>query len=168
VTGEPNSKPKMVIIKWPGSNWAAYIKYPDESFYYAEGPTTGIAINRLSSKILPKRNKAMNYHDPSRTRLANWRPCWLDSHIALPPFQLEPHPTDPSMVCLTICHGARGIWLEKDIPLTDLHKIFHYWSEDPEGTFTSIFGLNDWPRHIPQTSHIPPVKRVAERIEDLI
>ena len=111
----------------------------------------------------------MNFHNPARARLGNWRPCWQDSHIALPPFQLEPHPTDASLVSLTICHGARGIWLEKDIPLTDLHKVFHYWSEDPEGTFMSLFGLPDWPRKAPQSStSAPSIKRVAERIEDLI
>lgn len=111
----------------------------------------------------------MNFHNPARARLGNWRPCWQDSHIALPPFQLEPHPTDASLVSLTICHGARGIWLEKDIPLIDLHKVFHYWSEDPEGTFMSLFGLPDWPRRAPQSStSAPSIKRVAERIEDLI
>jgi hypothetical protein len=87
----------------------------------------------------------MNFHDPSRTKLGNWRPCWLNSCIALPPLQLEPHPTDPSLISLTICHGSRGVWLEKDIPLTELHKTLHFWSEDPEGTFMSLFGLSDWP-----------------------
>jgi len=87
----------------------------------------------------------MNFHDPTRTRLANWRPCWLNSYIALPPLQLEPHESDPSLIHLTICHGGRGVWLEKEIPRTDLHKIIHFWETDPEGTFMDLFGLNDWP-----------------------
>jgi hypothetical protein len=88
----------------------------------------------------------MRFHDPTRTKLGNWRPCWLNSCIALPPLQLEPHETDPSLIHLTICHGSRGVWLERDIPKTELHKILHFWEEDPEGTFMHLFGLNDWPR----------------------
>jgi hypothetical protein len=116
----------------------------------------------------------MNFHDPTRTRLGNWRPCWLNSVIALPPIQLEPHETDPSLISLTICHGSRGIWLNKDIPKTKLHEILHFWEVDPEGTFMNLFGLTDWPHEydrskIGRTHKAEPVQlRVPISIEDLI
>jgi hypothetical protein len=118
----------------------------------------------------------MNFHDPSRTRLGNWRPCWLNSVIALPPIQLEPHESDPSLIHLTICHGSRGVWLEKDIPKTELHKILHFWEVDPEGTFMHLFGLTDWPHEHariaaamrPKPKPIEPQVRVPIPIEDLI
>lgn len=114
----------------------------------------------------------MMFHDPRRNKLANWRPCWLESLIALPSFQLEPHLTDPSLVTITICHGGRGAWLSKDIPLSQLLQTFSFWSEDPEGTFMKLFGLNDWPK---QFSKIELVKqkqttgvKVNVPVEDLI
>jgi hypothetical protein len=117
----------------------------------------------------------VNFHDPTRTRLGNWRPCWLNSCIALPPIQLEPHETDPSLISLTICHGSRGIWMNKDIPKTELHKILHFWEEDPEGTFMSLFGLTDWPHEYDRTKikeGRPKPEQVQLRvpisIEDLI
>lgn len=109
----------------------------------------------------------MQFHDPGRTKLANWRSCWLDSHIALPPFQLEPHLTDPSLVTITICHGERGVWMSKDIPLSSLIQIFHFWSEDPEGTFMKLFGLDTWP-HGGQVSKRTTDLRVPVSIEELI
>jgi hypothetical protein len=112
----------------------------------------------------------MRFHDSTRTKLGNWRPCWLNSHIALPPFQLEPHPTDSSLVTVTICHGARGIWLSKDIPLTELLKTFHFWSEDPEGTFMSLFGLPEWPQQPERTPKKEKATGISTPIslEDLI
>ena len=116
----------------------------------------------------------MNFHDPTRTRLGNWRPCWLNAVIALPPIQLEPHETDPSLIVITICHGSRGIWLSKDIPKTELHKTLHFWEVDPEGTFMHLFGLTDWPHEHARVAaamkpkDTQPQVRVPIPIEDLI
>lgn len=110
----------------------------------------------------------MHFHDPERTKLANWRPCWLESLIALPPFQLEPHQTDPNLVTITICHGARGVWLSKDIPLTLLLSVFHSWSEDPEGTFMTLFGLDSWPKKQESMPRTTTVTRTAIPVEDLL
>jgi len=84
---------------------------------------------------------------------------------------LEPHETDPSLISVTICHGSRGVWLNKDIHRTELHKILHFWEEDPEGTFMQLFGLTDWPHEKmsgqPKVGHSSQVK-VPIPIEDLI
>jgi len=65
--------------------------------------------------------------------------------------------------------------MNKDIPKTELHKILHFWEEDPEGTFMSLFGLTDWPHEYDRTKikeGRPKPEQVQLRvpisIEDLI
>lgn len=88
----------------------------------------------------------MKYHDPARDRLANGRPCWLDSVIALPRMELEPYENDQSHIYVRFMHGARGAYLEKTIHKQEILPIIRDWELDPEATFMQLFGLHDWPR----------------------
>jgi hypothetical protein len=111
----------------------------------------------------------MHFYDPSRTRLNAWRPCWLNSSVGIPSLQLTPHLTDPSKIVLTIFDGTRGLWHSTDLPLTSLVETVHFWTEDPEGTFQTLFGLKDWPRDNYKPPSLPPLPTSTPTpIEDLI
>lgn len=118
----------------------------------------------------------MRYYDPNRSRLMNGRPCWLDSLIALPRFEIEPHETLPESVYLRLCHGARGIWLEKTLLKKDILATLWEWEDDPEATFMRLFGLHDWPRGLGSEpisgGRLVPFERppvtTHERAEDLL